>query len=108
FGENEFDVVAIFEVLEHIPFEDFEVTLEKIKLISKSKVLISVPQRHTVFELIFKFPGIRTVLKRDFIRLILSIPLRFPGFKESGQHYWEIDSGDYTIRRVRSAFEEHF
>jgi ubiquinone/menaquinone biosynthesis C-methylase UbiE len=95
FIEKSFDLVCAFEVLEHLPYKEAKKALKEIARVSKKDVLISVPYRRTGFELILKFPFIRSVLKKDFLRLAVRLPVRFPGFAVSGQHYWEIDG--YTL-----------
>lgn len=105
---GEFDAIALFEVLEHIPFEDLPPVLCSLHSIAKRYVFISVPFRHTAFEFILRFPLIRSLLKRDFLRLALRIPLSFGGFAQSGQHYWEIDRGLYRIERWRELLREGF
>jgi hypothetical protein len=106
--DKSFDAVVAFQVLEHIPFEDFEKTLGEFSRISTKNVIISVPYRSSYFELVFKFPGIRTLLKRMFVDCAIRFPLKFGGFETSGQHYWEIDGGKYPLKRVRGAIEKHF
>ena len=108
FKEEEFDAIALFEVLEHIPFEDLPKVIDDLHKISKQTVFVSVPFRHTALELTFKFPFIRSLLKRDLIRFNLSLPLIFPGFESSGQHYWEIDAFKFNIKKVRAVFEKKF
>ncbi len=106
--KEEFDTVVAFEILEHIPFKDFKQALKEISRISKKYVLISLPYRSTGFEFIFKFPFIRTLFKKDFLRLFYRISLRFKGFESSGQHYWEIDSGKWKLRKIRKVLKEDF
>lgn len=108
FSKDEFDLVVAFEVLEHIEYRFFENILDDMKKISKKKVLISVPYRLTSFEFIFKFPGIRSLLHRDYLKLAFDIPLKFPGFAISTQHYWEIDNDEFPIERIRESLETSF
>ena len=99
------DVVMACQILEHIPFEEFEATLRELMRVSRKYVLISLPRRHTGFELIVKFPGIQTLLKRSYLDLAALIPLRFPRFAESGQHYWEIDTWQVSQAQVKQIME---
>ncbi|MCB9805880.1 class I SAM-dependent methyltransferase [Candidatus Nomurabacteria bacterium] len=108
FSLDEFDLVVAFEVLEHIEYKYFEPVLSELKKISKNKVIISIPYRMTSFEFIFKFPGIRSLLHKDYLRLAFDIPLRFPGFAVSTQHYWEIDNGEFPIYRIRKSLKTSF
>lgn len=107
FSDMTFDLVVAFEVLEHLPVEQLPGILEKISQISHSSIF-SLPCRQTSFEGIFKFPGIRTIFKRDYFDLKLSFPLKFPGFKESGQHYWEIDARNFSFKKIKTIINHKF
>ena len=106
--ENSFDIVTAFEILEHIPFEDVENVLENIKKIVRKYVIISLPYRSTSFEFVLKFPGIRSILKKNFVSFFIRIPLVFKGIKISGQHYWEIDAKNHPLRSIKRLFKRHF
>ncbi len=108
FSENSFDAVLAYEVLEHLPFQDFEKALEELKRVSKKNILISLPYRSTGFEWVFKFPFIRTLCEKDFFDFFLRIPLKFGGIKISKQHYWELDRWQYSLRKVRKILINHF
>lgn len=108
-AENEsFDVSVAFQILEHIPFEDFEKGLSELARVSKKHVVISLPCRHTGFEFVFKMPFIRTIFKRTFLDLMIKIPVKFPGFEKSGQHYWEIDNKKFKLSKIREKLKKHF
>jgi len=108
FKDNEFDLVVAFEVLEHIPFKEFPMVLSDLARISKEKVILSLPFRQTGFEFIVRLPFIRTLFKRSFLRFLWTIPIKFPGFEASGQHYWEIDSKQFSIKKVRLIIKKNF
>ena len=107
-NDNSFDLVMACQILEHIPFEDFEKALTEIKRVSKKYVIISLPYRLTYFEMIFKFPFIRTLFKRDFFDFTIKKAIKFSGFEKSGQHYWEIDQKQYKLKDVRNKINKYF
>ncbi|MEK7078163.1 MAG: class I SAM-dependent methyltransferase [Patescibacteria group bacterium] len=108
FESSSFDVVTTFEVLEHLPWEDFERTLMELKRVSKKNVIISLPYRSSGFEFVFKFPGIRTIFKSNFLVFFLRFPWFFRGFASSGQHYWEIDGYKYRLGRIVKILKNNF
>ncbi len=105
---DSFKVVTAFEVLEHLSFHDFEKALLEMKRISSKYVLISLPYRSTGFEFVFRFPGIRTIFKKNLISFLLRIPLKFGGIESSGQHYWEIDGFKYKLGKVLKILKNNF
>ena len=108
FSSDIFDIVTAFEVLEHLPWEDFEVAIAELKRVSKKKVIVSLPYRSTGFEFVLKFPGIRTIFKSNFLVFFLRFPWFFNGFASSGQHYWEIDGYKYRLGKVIKILKNNF
>ena len=109
FKDGSFDLVCAFEVLEHIPLVDVENrAIQEIARVSREMAIISVPHRRTGFEIVFKFPFIKTLLKRDFLRLAWFVPVKFPGFAISGQHHWEIDGWTTSLKHFRSILSKNF
>ncbi|HET8581147.1 MAG TPA: class I SAM-dependent methyltransferase [Candidatus Paceibacterota bacterium] len=106
--DRSFDAVCIYEVLEHLPFDEMKKALAELARVSKRTVLLSVPHRRTGFEFVLKFPGMRSLLKRSMIDLAFRWPVRFPGFAISTQHHWEIDGHTTTLAQFRAALSEHF
>lgn len=88
FRSETFDVCLCCEVLEHLPFERFNLALGEFYRVGK-KLIISLPDRTP-------WIGIKTVCKWSTIpEIILSLPNLFP--KQhifDGQHYWEIGKKD--------------
>ena len=108
FPNKSFDMVCAFEVLEHVPFNEAKDALKEMARVSSRSVIMSVPHRRTGFEVVVKFPFIRSLLKKDFLRLAIHLPVRFPGFTISGQHYWEIDGYNTHLKEVREALRANF
>ena len=55
-----------------------------------------------------KFPFMRSLIHHDYLRLALLFPVRFKGFEDSGQHYWEIDGYTTSLKTFRNALKAHF
>lgn len=108
FEDNSYDLVCAFEVLEHLPWEESKVALAELARVTRTHVLISVPHRRTGVEFIFKFPYIRSMLAKDYLRFAFRIPVRFPGFATSKQHYWEIDGHTTRLNTFRQVIGQHF
>lgn len=108
FKNAEFDVSMACQVLEHLPFEDFENSLTELGRVSSKYVVISLPRRHTGFNFVLKIPFIQTLFKKSFFDISILFPVRFPGFAESDQHYWEIDFWQVSLRDVRKKIQKHF
>lgn len=90
FNNNSFDVVLCAEVLEHVPFEDFEDALKEIKKVAKDSVILTLPNWGVPFELNLKIPKIS--------RLDVSLRLPFPVKHEfNGEHYWDIGKKNFSL-----------
>lgn len=107
-ADGTYDYVCAFQILEHLPFSEQEKIFKEFHRVSKKGIIISVPHRRTGFELILKFPFIRSLFKRDYLRAALLFPVKFPGHEISGQHYWEIDGRTTPLRVYRNEIEKYF
>lgn len=82
--DKSYDCVCAFEVLEHLPFEQFATNLTEMARASRQYVIFSVPDhRHMLFHIRFKVPFLK------YKELMIKIPT-FTEHKFDGQHYWEI------------------
>jgi len=96
---NSYDVVCAFEVLEHIPFEDFTKALSELVRVSRRKVVISVPHFGPPVQFLFKIPFI------PYIQFSFKIPfLKKHSF--NGEHYWEIGKKDFKLSRIIEHIEK--
>lgn len=95
FSDNEFDVVLCAEVLEHLPYNEFNKALSEIKKVAKIGAVISLPHFGPAIRFLLKFP----ILPE--IKFMIKVP--YPKkhvFK--GEHYWEIGKRDYPLRRIKN------
>jgi len=102
FEDNVFDIVVIYEVLEHLPYEYFKVCLSEISRVSKKWMIISLPYWNASFECILKFPGLGVFKKPPFFRLHLEIPYFFRKLR-SKEHYFEIGGKGFPLRNIRKS-----
>jgi len=97
FKNNSFDVIASFEVLEHMPFEDFSPTLLKISRLSKYLIL-SLPDAYYCMRIYMMLP-----LLGIFNMLISGTKSKDKLIKNKNiknTHFWEIGRGDTTLNKV--------
>lgn len=96
FPGGSFAVVACYEVLEHLPFEDFSRALKEIHRVSKLHAVLSLPDSTRTYRLDVQIPKIG-----EFKMLVPFPRLRAPVHRFDGQHFWEIGKAGYPLRRVR-------
>lgn len=108
FEENSFDTVVAFEILEHIPFGDFELALSELGRVSSGSVIISIPYSSLSFHSVFKFPFSRKFFDFGFGRIILRVPQFFKKHQFDGQHYWEMGKKDYSRKKIKKIIEKKF
>ncbi len=96
-----FDMICVFQILEHLPFNLFEKSLISIKEHSNRYVLISLPRCGPKFRFSFKFP------KTRLITFGFKLP-RIKKFSFDGQHYWEMGARGRTKRTIEKIIKKHF
>jgi len=94
-NDKTFDVVACYEVLEHLPFELFHKSLLEIFRVSKAYAVLSLPDVSRSYRIYIQIPKIGI-----FKRLITLPRLRKPVHKFDGEHYWEIGKMGYPLSKV--------
>lgn len=98
FTNSKFSVVACFEVLEHLPYEDFAAALAELYRVAAGNVLISLPDATRAYRIDIQVPRVG-----EFKKLV-SFPFVSPPAHEfNGEHYWEIGKAGYPLRRITAA-----
>lgn len=101
FSYETFDVVACYEVLEHLPYTYFKKALNEIFYVSNSYAILSLPDANRACRLFFQIPKIGTFKKI----------IQFPRLEKTvnhfdGQHYWEIGKADYSLKTIIDAIRK--
>ena len=95
FDDGQFDVVACFQVLEHIPYESFAAALRELRRVASRVVIISLPDARPMWSLQFRVPRVCGV------SLFARMPrLRARKHKPGGEHFWEISKRGYPLKRI--------
>lgn len=99
FSDSEFDFVICAQVLEHLPYDNFNWALSEIKRVAKNGAVISLPHFG---------PAIRFFLKLPFFPEI-KFMIKLPYPKEhifKGEHYWEIGKKDHSLKKIKYDIEK--
>lgn len=94
FKDNEFDIALCAQVLEHLPYGDFEKSLLEIKRIIKSGAVISLPHFGPTIRFLFKFPLLPE------IKFMIKIPYPKKHIYK-GEHYWEIGKRGFYAGKIK-------
>jgi len=116
FKDNSFDTVCAFQVLEHLPFNKFNLCLKEMHRVSKKYVVISLPYACFYVSLGFQLFYARfltSVFKLFHLKpfepsyINLSIPFFFLnklGLPKS--HYWEIGRKNTSLQFIKKQFKK--
>jgi len=96
-GET-YDVVCAFQVLEHVPYEQFEIALAEMMRVARKAIVLSLPHHGPNIRFSAKIPGLPEV--RFVRKLRKAVQHEF-----DGEHYWEIGKKGYSEQKIRQALE---
>jgi len=100
FSDNSFEVVACYELLEHLQYENFYKALSEIFRVSKSYAILSLPDTNKVYRWYVQIPKIK------IFKGLISLPrLKNPIHKFDGEHYWEIGKDGYPLSKITKDIE---
>ena len=96
FTSESFDVVACYEVLEHLFYENFSTALRELARASRRHLILSIPDTTSAFRFFVEFPSIKS------FRKLIPSPFPRPKLHEfDGYHYWEIGKKGYPLSKIK-------
>ncbi len=101
FAEGAFDMVAAFQVLEHLPFAAARKALAESARVARRFVVLSVPSARPTVRLGLKLPHfreLRTLFKLPVARTRIANP----------EHCWELGARGLSGRRFEAVLGERF
>jgi len=100
-GDNSYDIIGCFEVLEHLPYEKLTDALSELFRVANKAVIISLPNAKRIISFYLWIP--RTLHKKLFI----PIPFYKPSINcDDPDHRWEINRGKHSIRQIRGTLQK--
>jgi hypothetical protein len=91
-----FDLVCAFQVLEHLPFDQFEAALSELAAVSRDQVVITLPNNGRTLQ-----------LRMDVWRFQMAFGRKLGWRRQwrfDGQHHWEVGTIGHSAREVRRRF----
>lgn len=105
FNNNSFDIICAFEVLEHLPFSDFEKCLRELQRVSSKNVIISIPIRKVGIEFYMWLPKIHEI----YFYVDLPIPVKHEGvISDKEDHYWETNKIGFPKTKIINMIKKYF
>jgi predicted SAM-dependent methyltransferase len=97
FRKNAFDAVSCYEVLEHLPYNEFINVLKELSRITQKNIILSIPDATTVYRLNIEIPKLKPIKK-----LIYHPMPRSKRHEYDNEHYWEIGKKGYSLKKIKS------
>lgn len=105
--KEKYDLIICCQVLEHMPFSNFEKTIKKFSKIS-NKVILSLPYCNSnILTSKIKLPKIKTIKIKLLIPKILLKGFRLE--KEGNhEHYWEVGIKNSRKKDIRNILKKYY
>jgi SAM-dependent methyltransferase len=107
FADGSFELIAAFEILEHLPWSEVPSALSELRRVSSRYVILSLPIFTAYFEMVLRFPLIQKIFRRQYLDFFIRFPFAF--FRKcSPGHEWEIGLRGYPLRKIRNELKTQF
>jgi len=104
--DKAYDALFCCQVLEHLPYEQFDICIRELCRVTKKRLIVSLPDVSPFFYLrVYKGRRLLGPLWKG-----LSLPNLFPAehdISSHGQHYWEIGAKGYRVSRIIKDLEKN-
>lgn len=100
FGPKSFDVVLAAEVLEHLPFQDFETSLRAMNCVCQWGAVITIPHSSKYIRFLVETPFFRRIEKVITFGTKLS--------ERPNIHYWEIGEKGFEKAKINKILSKYF
>ena len=95
FRDNSFEAVVCYEVLEHLPFDQFLESAFELNRVTRAHAIISLPDASSFIRIVTPPPMM------THFALQIPIPtLRKRPHVFDGEHFWEIGKAGYPLKRI--------
>jgi SAM-dependent methyltransferase len=100
-ADSSYDIVVCFQVLEHIRYQDFVPALRELSRVGRGPIIISLPDAGHAWSYKLYIPILGSV------KFLVELPrIKLPKHIWDGQHYWEINTKDYPLKRIIDDIEK--
>ncbi len=95
FIDGSFELVACFEILEHLPYDLFPTLIREINRLTRKYAILSLPDASPAFSAYFD------LLRFGKLKVLFPLPqIRASRHVYNGEHYWEIGKQGYKLQRI--------
>jgi len=95
FEANSYDAVCAFQMLEHVPYEVSLKIFNEMARVARKAIVISLPDARPAWPYSLHIP------KLGQVQFLFPRPITgLARFVFDGQHYWEVNTKGYPLRRV--------
>lgn len=98
---EKFETVLCCQVLEHLPFSLFEISISQLAKVCTNYCVLSLPQKYSRYRIALYLRN----RGRDY-QIVRQRKNVFHSF--NGEHYWEIGTKGSSLKEVMSVIEKYF
>lgn len=108
FANNSFDIVCAFQILEHIPWEDFSKALSELSRVTSKNVIISIPYTPVSIDFVIKSSIFARIFRRWELKLFINLAIITRKWTYDGVHFWEMGKKNYPRKKIRNEINQYF